>query len=124
MKDNATSAIKVTYRSACLGNGPESITNKCDKVKVGDVVTFSAEIVVTQCPADPKDWFQTFQIYPVGINESLIVDLEMLCGCDCERRGHQLYKESAPECNGHGTYKCGICECEGSHFGHKCECSR
>lgn len=39
---------------------------------------------VTRCPADPAEWKQTFQIYPVGINESLVIDLEMICDCACE----------------------------------------
>jgi integrin beta 1 len=122
MKDNATSAVKITYSSTCLGDD-KKITNKCDGLKVGDEVSFSAEIVVTSCPKNPAEWFQTFQIYPVGINESLIVDLEMLCSCPCEQPGHALFERNSPICNGHGTAKCGICECDDSHFGRRCECS-
>lgn len=123
MKDNATSAVKVTYYSACLGNGPPTATTKCDGLKVGDVVSFTAEIVVTSCPQNPRDWFQTFQIYPVGINESLIVDLEMLCSCPCEQPGHPAFERNSKRCKGHGNYKCGVCECDASHFGRNCECS-
>lgn len=123
MKDTASNAIKVTYYSSCLGNGPQIATSKCDDLRVGDVVSFSAEIVVTECPPNPKDWLQTFQIYPVGINESLTVDLEMLCGCPCEQPGHPQFERNSPKCKGHGTYKCGICECDESHFGRNCECS-
>lgn len=46
---------------------------------------FKIEIEVISCPADPKEWMQTLQIYPVGLNESLIVDIEMLCSCPCEK---------------------------------------
>lgn len=123
MKDNATSALKITYYSACLGNGASIATNKCDGLKVGDVVSFEAEIVVTSCPKDPKDWEQTFQIYPVGINESLIVDLTMLCSCPCEHPGHPAYEEHSPKCKEHGTSKCGVCECDDKYFGKNCECS-
>lgn len=123
MKDNATSAVKVTYYSSCLSNGAPVATNKCDGLKVGDVVSFTAEIVVTSCPQNPADWLQTFQIYPVGINESLIVDLEMLCSCPCEHFGHPSFELNSPKCKGHGTYKCGICECDEFHFGRNCECS-
>lgn len=88
MKDNATTdAVKVTYYSACKGSGPAIQTNKCDGLKVGDVVKFEAEVEVTNCPSDPRKWKQIFKIYPVGINESLIVDLEMLCSCPCEEEG-------------------------------------
>lgn len=123
MRDNATNAIKITYYSACKGNGAAVPTTKCEGLKVGDIVSFTAEIVVTSCPQNPKDWFQTFKIYPVGINESLIVDLEMLCSCGCEKPGHPQFEYNSPKCNHHGIYKCGICDCDDSHFGRKCECS-
>lgn len=110
----------MTYHSQCLNaTGPEKKTNKCGKIKVrtqhfqntngftivipklimqpnkfqvGNVVDFKIEIEVTSCPADPKDWYQTLQIYPVGLNESLIVDIEMLCSCPCERPGNPVLK--------------------------------
>ncbi len=93
------------------------------------------------CPVDPKEWHQLFQIYPVGINESLVVDLHMLCDCDCERPGNlvshfhnrsnffsvtlfllQGYISNADQCNGGGDLKCGICHCDDSHSGRFCEC--
>lgn len=123
MKDNSTNHVKVTYYSKCLGQGPPIATSKCDGLRVGDVVSFTAEIVVTECPTNPRDWYQVFQIYPVGINESLVVDLEMLCSCPCERQGHPAFEPFSPRCKGHGTYKCGLCECDENHFGRHCECS-
>lgn len=89
MKDNATSAVKVTYYSSCLDENPLNLkqTSKCDGLKVGTLVKFHADIEVTRCPADPAEWKQTFQIYPVGINESLVIDLEMICDCACENPG-------------------------------------
>lgn len=50
------------------------------------------------------------------------MNLEMLCDCDCERKGY-MYEEKSPECNGVGTLKCGICECYDGFFGKHCECS-
>ena len=46
MKDNATGDVKVTYYSSCLRNGPLVQTNKCDGLKVGTVVNFTARIEV------------------------------------------------------------------------------
>lgn len=46
MKDTATGAVKVTYYSSCLGNGPMVQTNKCDGLKVGTIVNFTAKIEV------------------------------------------------------------------------------
>ncbi|XP_037807558.1 integrin beta-PS isoform X1 [Lucilia sericata] len=123
MKDNATSHVKITYHSSCLNGGSEIPTSKCDGLKVGDIVNFTAQILVTSCPTDPAEWNQVIQIYPVGINESLVIDLEMLCSCPCEKPGSTGYQINSPVCNNHGTYMCGICECDDMHFGHNCECS-
>merc|ERR1740123_2927093 len=123
MKDNSTGSVRVSYFSSCLSDGPARQTNKCSGLKVGTRVMFTAKIEVVKCPKDPREWKQTFQIYPVGINESVIVDLEMICQCDCEKPGNFGYEENSPQCNGVGTYKCGICECPPDYFGRKCECS-
>lgn len=121
MKDNATGAVKVTYFSKCLGT-ERTQTNTCKGLKVGDVVSFETEIVVTSCPADPKDRIQTFQIYPVGVGEALTVNLEMLCSCGCESSG-PTFERNSPRCKGVGTLSCGICECPEGFFGRSCECS-
>lgn len=122
MKDNRTdSLIDVKYYSTCKG-GPLVQTSKCDGLKVGDNVQFEAHITLLKCPQNKRDWNQVLQIYPVGINESLIVDIEMLCDCSCDHPGSAGYKENAVECHGHGTYKCGICYCDEFHHGHTCEC--
>ena len=118
MKDNAPSFIKVSYYSKCLG-AKLTHTSKCDGLKVGNIVTFETEIIVTSCPVDPKEWKQSFNIYSVGINESLTVDLELFCSCPCEQKG----KKNAPECRSHGTLQCGICDCNNLHYGRFCECS-
>ncbi|KAK2720272.1 hypothetical protein QYM36_004226 [Artemia franciscana] len=122
LKDNATSHVRVTYFSSCLSGGAPVQTNKCDGLKVGTVVNFTAKIEAVSCPTDPREWNQLLQIYPVGINESLILDLELLCSCDCEKPGNNGYKEEAEECNGVGTLKCGVCDCDDTHFGRVCEC--
>lgn len=124
MKDTASSNIKVTYYSACLKGGQPTATNKCDDLKVGDVVNFTAEIVVTECPPNPRDWIQTFKIYPVGIPEELTVDLTMLCSCPCENRDHFTYEVNSPKCHNGGDFKCGICQCDSLHVGPSCECSQ
>jgi integrin beta 1 len=121
MKDTASGSVKVTYWSKCLGD-TRMQTSKCDGLKVGDVVAFETEIVVTSCPADAKDRLQTFQIYPVGVGEALTIDLEMLCTCDCESSG-PTFQMNSPMCKGSGTLACGICECHEGFFGRNCECN-
>ena len=121
MKDTASGSVKVTYWSKCLGD-TRIQTNKCDGLKVGDIVAFETEIIVTSCPADPKDRNQTFQIYPVGVGEVLTVDLHMLCSCDCETSG-PTFEVNSPTCKGSGTLTCGICDCHDGFFGRNCECN-
>jgi protocadherin alpha len=128
MKDNSSSAIEIKYYSTCCSSpdcseAEEKERSKCDGLKVGDVVYFSASIRVLQCPKDPKDWHQTIVIYPVGLNEGLVIDLEMVCDCQCNYPGHFMYHDFSEECNNRGTSKCGVCECGDSFFGRKCECS-
>ena len=123
MKDNATGNVKVTYFSSCTSDGPLRQTKRCSGLKVGSKVTFTAKIEVLKCPKDPREWKQRFLISPVGINESIVVDLEMVCSCDCEQAGNSGYEEQSPHCGDVGTYKCGVCECPSDHFGRHCECS-
>uniref|UniRef100_A0A336M8L1 Integrin beta n=2 Tax=Culicoides sonorensis TaxID=179676 RepID=A0A336M8L1_CULSO len=123
MKDNATSYIKVKYYSRCLGGNTFTETNKCDGLKVGDLIEFQAEIIAVSCPKDPAEWHQTLKIYPVGIDEALVIDLELLCSCPCEMPNSPYYEDYSSKCSGHGVYKCGICECAPDFYGRKCECS-
>ncbi|XP_033214919.1 integrin beta-PS-like [Belonocnema kinseyi] len=125
IKDTANSAaIKIKYWSKCLDkNGQIVQTTKCDKLQKGDKVEFVAEITATHCPANKSEWNQKFTIYPVGINESLVVNLEMICDCGCEQSEHPSYEIDSPKCGYSGIYKCGICECYPGFFGKKCECN-
>lgn len=45
---------------------------------------------VVECPIDPKDWHQIMEIKPRDLNESLIIDLELMCDCPCEKSGHPV----------------------------------
>ena len=118
MKDNAPSFIKVNYYSKCLGK-KRTLTSKCDGLKVGTIVTFEIEILATSCPVLSKDWKQSFKIYTVGINETLTVDLELLCSCPCEETG----EKNSNACKGYGTLQCGICKCNNNYYGRFCDCA-
>ncbi|XP_026495256.1 integrin beta-PS [Vanessa tameamea] len=124
MKDTSSDAVQILYYSSCLGSKDNMVqTSKCDGLKVGDVVEFSAEITLKECPKDPSKWKQSFSIYPVGVSESLNVELEMLCDCPCEHPGHHAYNDSPLVCSGEGTSACGVCVCKAGRFGKSCECS-
>lgn len=121
LKDNATSNIQMTYHSAC--NSPDGKlrnTNVCKGLKAGSTISFDVDIEVKSCPKRASDLNQTIQIYPVGLNESLIIDLEIICECDCEKPWNIV--EHSPKCNGFGTLSCGVCLCDPMRYGPNCEC--
>ncbi|XP_049867319.1 integrin beta-PS [Pectinophora gossypiella] len=124
MKDTASDAVQIVYYSSCLGPKDSIMqTNKCDGLKVGDVVEFTAEITLKECPKDPRQWKQIFEISPVGVSENMTVELEMICDCPCEHPGHHAYNDSPLVCNGQGISACGVCVCNPGRFGKACECS-
>lgn len=123
MKDSSSDAVQIVYYSSCLGGKDLVQTNKCDGLKVGDMVEFTAEITLKECPKDRNKWKQLFEISPVGISDSLQVELELLCDCPCERPGHFAYNASPLVCSGEGVSACGVCLCSPGRFGKSCECS-
>ncbi|XP_001606384.1 integrin beta-PS [Nasonia vitripennis] len=124
MKDTASNYIDLKYYSNCLNGGSLIETNKCDGLKVGDKVEFTVEVEVKACPENRADWKQKFMIYPVGINESLTVNLEMICDCECERADsiNQGFEPHSQQCSARGDLSCGICACDDGYFGKQCEC--
>lgn len=120
LKDNATSNIRVSYYSTCMGVKREE-TSICKGLKVGSTVNYDVILEVTSCPRKPSDYNQTIQIYPVGLNDALIIDLEIICECDCEKPWNEE-KNSLKCSGGNGTYECGICSCYGNRYGKDCEC--
>lgn len=84
LKDNATSDIRIRYFSSCLGTKREE-TNVCKGLRVGTTVEFEAEIEIVNCPRNLRDRNQTITIYPVGLNDAMVIDLEMICDCECEK---------------------------------------
>lgn len=119
MKDNATENLNLNYFSRCLG-GPLRNTKKCDAIKVGNQVQFEITITATSCLTDHH---QTLKIYPIGIDEALILDIDIICSCECERSTHETFQTNSTLCKNQGTHKCGICHCNEGYSGRQCECS-
>ncbi|GAV06686.1 hypothetical protein RvY_16633 [Ramazzottius varieornatus] len=118
LKDNAPSEIvKITYFAKCPGKEMER-TSVCHGVKVGNEIQWQLNIEVDKCPPGPSPHRIPFKVYPVGLDEELSVNLEIICDCDC---GPPIF--NAPQCSGNGTYECGICTCPPGTFGRHCECS-
>ncbi|KAK7075788.1 Integrin beta-1, partial [Halocaridina rubra] len=89
LKHNATSPVSIRFFSKCKGN-TEKETSVCQGLRVGDQVDFRAEVTLSKCPEDRNEWRQLISIYPVGLRERLVIDLEMFCDCQCERPGNEV----------------------------------
>ncbi|XP_055344512.1 integrin beta-PS-like [Paramacrobiotus metropolitanus] len=122
LKDNAPSdLVKVSYFSSCMGSGERKRTNVCSGLRVGSEVRWEIVVEVIKCPAGPPPHRIPFKIRPVGLDDELLVDLEVICGCDCEQPEYALYNST--KCSGKGTFECGICRCPPGTFGRFCECT-
>jgi hypothetical protein len=47
-------------------------------------LTFKVEVEVLACHKHPSERRKSFTIYPVGLSEKLVVDVNSNCECDCE----------------------------------------
>ncbi|XP_076668344.1 integrin beta-PS [Andrena cerasifolii] len=123
MTDDAPRMIDVKYFSRCLEKtGELKERRECGGLRVGDVVEFEVALKAVECPADSGEWQQSMQIKPRGINESLAIDLSIICDCPCERPGHRGYKPESEGCRGNGALICGVCSCDDGFHGRHCEC--
>lgn len=123
IKDDANNFLTLKYFSKCLHRTTLTETNKCDDLKVGVPVEFQMDIIANTCPEYPGQKRQSVKVYPVGIDEALVLDIELICNCNCETSSDPNYEIHSPKCNSHGTYECGICDCDDGFYGRKCECS-
>ncbi|KAM0732640.1 Integrin beta-PS [Formica fusca] len=121
--DTAPKIINIKYFSRCLNKTGELLERQeCEGLRVGNVIEFEVVIKIVECPKDPKDWQQTVEIKPRGLNESLTIDIEIICDCPCEKPGHPGYRLNAAECKNNGKSVCGVCSCNPGFYGKQCEC--
>ncbi len=113
--ENVPADISVTLKSKCgRRRGEERETDRCEHVELGTEVKFAAEIKARACLESP----QNFTIYPEGINQELVVEVDTICECeDCLGDGFD-----AEACSGRGRNECGVCNCLEGYSGVSCEC--
>lgn len=78
--NNSASSIRVDYFSKCGGTTLKK-TNKCEGIANGQEVEFDIQITLDECPENPAEWRQEIEIRQVGLDESMIVVVEMDFGC-------------------------------------------
>ncbi|GAB1605646.1 integrin beta-1-like isoform X2 [Argonauta hians] len=122
---NITSGVKIvtpnknvnlTIMSKCKGNKWKA-SDSCDGIKPGETVDFQAVFTAPSCDSGPQTRLIT--INPVGLRDTLSIELELICKCDCE-----VYPEiNSPKCSSAGNWSCGQCSCNPGQSGHNCSCS-
>ncbi|EFX68653.1 hypothetical protein DAPPUDRAFT_301280 [Daphnia pulex] len=87
LRDNANNGVKLRYFTNCLDKDSSvRETASCDKLKVGSLIKYNITIEIDQCPAGKSTHRQTVVVSPVGLTDSLVIDLEIECDeCPCER---------------------------------------
>lgn len=115
---NASDGLKITYRSMCLDGTTLKDTNVCEGIRVGDEVQFEVTLEATHC-VEKRDF--VIRIGPSGLDETLIVNVKVLCDCECEQEDRIV--ENSEDCHG-GDMVCGVCRCKGGNVGRYCECNR
>ncbi|XP_064421547.1 integrin beta-3 isoform X2 [Latimeria chalumnae] len=109
--------LSLSFNATCLNNEVIPGQSFCSGLKIGDTVSFSVEAKVRGCPIEKH---KTFTIKPVGFKDTLTIEVNFTCDCQCEAKA----EPDSPKChNGNGTYECGICHCKPGRLGPQCECA-
>ncbi|XP_078385960.1 integrin beta-3-like [Cetorhinus maximus] len=114
---NLPKELSISFDAFC-GN-KESLPGQrsCSGLKIGDTVNFTVKIEAIDCPKDGK--VKTFTLKPILFQDTLEVTVNFKCDCECETNA----VENSTQCNGTGTYDCGVCKCLPGHLGPHCECT-
>lgn len=116
--DTAPSGLELSYTSHCTDGVPQMGSDTCTGLGLGETVFFDVDVRARDCLGNSRN--TTFQIQPIGFEEALTVEVEVICSCDCEN----IKVEGEDVCSfGNGSLVCGECECNEGRYGKMCECS-
>lgn len=77
---------------------------------------FNVSVALPECLSGLRHLF----LKPVGLQDSLEVELKSLCSCDCQSPPNANSSQCA---EGQGAFHCGVCVCQPGFMGAECECS-
>ncbi|KAL3282739.1 hypothetical protein HHI36_005908 [Cryptolaemus montrouzieri] len=117
IETNSTENVEIKLTSNCT----KPIKNGCSDIHVGEIVNFTASIKALSC-AGYNGTPITISFKPAGIDESLTIELDLICGCDCEVPRNPYNFPNSANCSGFGDMVCGVCNCLPGRYGSQCEC--
>ncbi|CAH1183024.1 unnamed protein product [Ceutorhynchus assimilis] len=113
---DAQKDVNVNITSSC----PNYLDGRCYNVELGQTIDFKATIEPLVCHKNAESNKRTIRIKPEGLEDSLVIELEVSCECSCAADKLPL----AEECNSEGDLECGTCRCREGRLGDRCQCDR
>uniref|UniRef100_A0A7N6BN44 Integrin beta n=1 Tax=Anabas testudineus TaxID=64144 RepID=A0A7N6BN44_ANATE len=111
-----TEELEMSFTAICPNGTVIPDMKHCSNIKPGETVVFNVSVELPGCLSGVR----RFSLKAVGLQDSLEVQLESLCSCDC----HQSPVANSSQCiDGQGTFHCGVCMCQPGFLGAQCECN-
>ncbi|KAM8895404.1 integrin beta-6 isoform 1-T1 [Spinachia spinachia] len=111
-----TEGLQMSFTAICPDGSVLPDQKRCSKIKTGETVVFNVSVELPGCVSEPLH----FSLKPVGLQDSLEVELWSLCSCDCPRPPGANGSQCA---EGQGAFQCGVCACQPGFVGAQCECN-
>uniref|UniRef100_A0A667YCD6 Integrin beta n=1 Tax=Myripristis murdjan TaxID=586833 RepID=A0A667YCD6_9TELE len=111
-----TEDLHMSFTAICPNGTVLPGLKRCSNIKTGDTVVFNVSVEVAECLQGPRHFF----LKPVGLQDTLQVEMESQCSCACRRSSEA---NSSLCTQGQGTLQCGVCVCQPGYMGPQCECS-
>ncbi|RUS86976.1 hypothetical protein EGW08_005214, partial [Elysia chlorotica] len=107
---NNADYVDVKFKSKCRGKVLKE-TAMCENLEIKETVEFDVTMTVDPdiCEGKSGEVTKEVMLDAVGLNETLVVRLNVTCNCHCELP--QQEELNSPKCfAGNGTFQCGVCE--------------
>ncbi|XP_033962154.1 integrin beta-6 [Pseudochaenichthys georgianus] len=111
-----TEELHMSFTAICPNGTVFHDQKNCSNIKPGETVVFNVTVELPECLSGVRH----FSLKPVGLQDSLEVELESLCSCDCR---HTPEANSSQCTEGQGAFQCGVCVCHPGFLGAECECN-
>ncbi|XP_031702106.1 integrin beta-6 [Anarrhichthys ocellatus] len=99
-----TEELHMSFTAICPNGTVLPDQKHCSNIKPGETVVFNVSVELPGCVSGPRH----FSLKPVGLQDSLEVELASLCSCDCRRPPEANSSRCA---QGQGAFRCGVCVC-------------